>query len=77
MFLEVHKIATGVLGCPFVAVTEYGMNTLLRFIHMLSLANAGADRCAGAFPRILVQPNVRILINPFCEVSKLPREVFQ
>ncbi|OGD28591.1 MAG: hypothetical protein A2V57_00130 [Candidatus Aminicenantes bacterium RBG_19FT_COMBO_65_30] len=77
MFLEVHKIATGVLGRPFVAVTEYGVNTLLRFIHMLSLANAGADGCLGVFPRILAQPNVRILVNPFCEFSKLPREVFQ
>jgi len=42
MFLEVHKIATGVLGRPFVVVTEYGVNTLLRFIHMISLANAQA-----------------------------------
>ena len=42
MFLKVHKIATGVLGRPFVVVTEHGVNTLLRFIHMISLANRAA-----------------------------------
>jgi hypothetical protein len=48
MFLEVHKIATGVLGRPFVVVTEYGVNTLLRFIHMISLANGlRVSRVAG------------------------------
>ena len=39
MFLEVHKIATRVLGRPLVIVTECGVNTLFRFIHMISLAN--------------------------------------
>ena len=44
MFLEAHKIAPRVLGRPF--VTEYGVNTLLRFIHMISLANDRANRTA-------------------------------
>jgi hypothetical protein len=42
MFLEAHKIATRVLGRPF--VTKYGVNTLFRFIHMISLANVPVQR---------------------------------